>query len=180
MSRVSTWEGGSRWIPSAWFHFHSCQTWYSGLLRIVLIAHQCWNHPKHRNQARMEKNWTGSANSTCGVGVIGRPTVISGRYNKCYSLQLHNHYALFPPLQHTFMQNTTMRNWSWEMIMSFEALYAGRDRRNPVWSGKETHWSIRGLIVKSAEHCGADYKPWDRYYVYVDVAVEMSRQVFVL
>ena len=27
---------------------------------------------------------------------------------------------------------------------------------------KEAHWSLRGLIVKSAEHCGADYKPLDR------------------
>ena len=29
--------------------------------------------------------------------------------------------------------------------------------------GKEAHWSLRGLIVKSAEHCGADYKPLDRF-----------------
>ena len=58
---------------------------------------------------------------------------------------------------------TTMRNWSWEMIMGFEALYAGRGRSNPVWSGKEAHWSLRELIVKSAEYCGADYKPSDRY-----------------
>ena len=36
-----------------------------------------------------------------GVGLIGRPAVISGRYNKCYSLQLQNHYAHFPPLHHT-------------------------------------------------------------------------------
>ena len=35
------------------------------------------------------------------AGLIGRPAVISGRYNKCHSLQLHNHYAHFPPLQHT-------------------------------------------------------------------------------
>ena len=28
--------------------------------------------------------------------------------------------------------NTRMRNWSWEMIMGFKALYAGRGRRNPV------------------------------------------------
>ena len=48
------------------------------------------------------------------------------------------------------------------MLMGFEALYAGRGRRNPVWSGKEAHWSLRGLIAKSAEHCGADYKPLDR------------------
>ena len=50
-----------------------------------------------------------------------------------------------------------------EMIMGFEALYAGgRGRKNPVWSGKEAHWSFRRLIVKSAEHRGADYKPLDR------------------
>ena len=55
-----------------------------------------------------------------------------------------------------------MRNWSWEMIMGFEALYAGRGGRDPVWSGKEAQGSLRGLIVKSAEHCGADYKPSDR------------------
>ena len=36
-----------------------------------------------------------------GVGLIGRPAVISGRYNKCHSLQLQNHYAHFPPLHHT-------------------------------------------------------------------------------
>ena len=36
-----------------------------------------------------------------GVGLIGRPAVISGRYNKCHSLQLQNHYVHFPPLQHT-------------------------------------------------------------------------------
>ena len=28
--------------------------------------------------------------------------------------------------------------------------------------GKEAHWPIRGWVVKSAEHCGADYKPLDR------------------
>ena len=60
------------------------------------------------------------------------------------------------------MQNTTVRDRSWEMAMDFEALYAGRGRRNAVWSGKEAHWSLRGLIVKSAEHGGADYKPLDR------------------
>ena len=51
-----------------------------------------------------------------GVGLTDRPAVISGRYNKCHSLQLQNYFAHFPPLQHThtFMQNTTMRNWSWE------------------------------------------------------------------
>ena len=160
-----TWKGDPRWIPSAWFHFHSCQTWYSGLLRIVLMAHQCWYHPKTVN--RLGWSRIGLAVlilNAAGAGLIGRPGVISGRYNKCHSLQLQNHYAHFPPLQHThtFMQDTATRNWSWEMIMGFEALYAGRGRRNPVWSGKEAHWLLRGLIVKSAEHCGADYKPLDR------------------
>ena len=60
---------------------------------------------------------------------------------------------------HTFMQtqldtyihaNTTMHNWSWENIMGFEVLYAGRGRRNPVWSGIQTHWLLGGWIVKSA------------------------------
>ena len=36
-----------------------------------------------------------------GVGLIGGPAVISGRYNKCHSLQLQNHYAHFPPLHQT-------------------------------------------------------------------------------
>ena len=50
-----------------------------------------------------------------GVGLTDRPAVISGRYNKYHSLQLHNYYAHFPPLQHTRIHaNTTMRNWSWE------------------------------------------------------------------
>ena len=47
VSGVSTWKGATRWIPSAWFHFHSCQTWYSGLLRTVPMAHQGWYHLKH-------------------------------------------------------------------------------------------------------------------------------------
>ena len=50
-----------------------------------------------------------------GVDLIDRPVVISGRYNKYHSLQLQNHYAHFPPLQHTHIHaNRTMRNWSWE------------------------------------------------------------------
>ena len=39
--------------------------------------------------------------NAAGAGLIGRPAVISGRYDKCHSLQLQNHYAHFPPLQHT-------------------------------------------------------------------------------
>ena len=98
-----------------------------------------------------------------GAGLIGRPAVISGRYNKCHSLQLQNHYAHFLPLKHTHIHaKHNYADWSWEMIMGFEALYAGRGRRNSVWSGKEAQWSSRGLIVKSAEHGGADYKPLNR------------------
>ena len=36
-----------------------------------------------------------------GLGLMGRPAVISGRYNKCHPIQLENHYVHFPPLQHT-------------------------------------------------------------------------------
>ena len=39
--------------------------------------------------------------NAAAAGLIGRPAVISGRYNKCHSLQLQSHYAHFPPLQHT-------------------------------------------------------------------------------
>ena len=38
--------------------------------------------------------------ATC-IGLIGRPAVISGRYNKCHSIQVQNHYPHFPQLQHT-------------------------------------------------------------------------------
>ena len=55
-----------------------------------------------------------------GAGLIGRPAVISGRYNKCHSLQLQNHYAHFPPLQHTHTHSfktqlcgTGHGKWSW-------------------------------------------------------------------
>ena len=36
-----------------------------------------------------------------GVGLTDRPAVISGRYNKCHSLQPQNYYAHFSPLQLT-------------------------------------------------------------------------------
>ena len=79
-----------------------------------------------------------------GAGLTDRPAVISGCYYKCHSLQLQNYYAHFSSLKHTHIQakhkyaELAMGN---EMIMSFEALYAGHGRRNPVWSGKEAHWS---------------------------------------
>ena len=95
-----------------------------------------------------------------GAGLIGRPAVISGRYNKCHSLQLQSHYAYFPPLQHTFMQTqlcgTGHGKWSWVSRHCMLAVAGGIlcDRvKRPIG-----HYGW-GLLVKSAEHCGADYKP---------------------
>ena len=54
-----------------------------------------------------------------GAGLIGRPAVISSRYNKFHSLQLQNHYAHFQPLQHTHIHANTQScgsghgKWSW-------------------------------------------------------------------
>ena len=54
-----------------------------------------------------------------GAGLTGRPAVISGRYNKCHSLQLQNHYAHFPRLQHhthpckAQLCGTGHGKWSW-------------------------------------------------------------------
>ena len=156
-------DGWPPWIPSAWFHFHFCQTWYSGLLRTVLTS----VGTTRKTVIRLGWSRIGLAVlilHAAGAGLIGRPAVISGRYDKCHSLQPQYHYAHFPPLQHAHIHaKTTMRNGSWGIIMGFEALYTGRGRRNSVWSGKEAHWSLRGWIVKSAEHCGADSKPLDRY-----------------
>ena len=59
-------------------------------------------------------------------------------------------------------EDTTMRNWSWEMIMGFVALCVDRGMKNSVWSGKEAHWPLREWILKSAEHCDEDYNPLDR------------------
>ena len=75
--------------------------------------------------------------------------------------------------------NTTMWNWSWEMIMGFEALYAGHGSRNPVWSGKEAHWLLRGWTVKSAEHCAAGYKPLDRKTAYSTSGITSGKKSFV-
>ena len=98
------------------------------------------------------------------TGLTDRHAVISGRYNKCHSPQLQKEplCTRSDTATHTSMRNITMRNRRRDMIMEVEALHAGRGRMNPVWSGKEAHWSLRGWIVKSAEHCGADYKPLDR------------------
>ena len=108
-------QGVPRWTPSAWFHFHSCETWYSGLLRIFSMAHSVGT--TRNTVIRLGWSRIGLAvliQHAAGVGLTGRPAVISGRYNKCHSLQLQNHYAHLPPLQHTRIHaNTTMRNWSW-------------------------------------------------------------------
>ena len=98
-----------------------------------------------------------------GVGLTDRPAVISGRYNKYHSLQYRTPTHTFCHCNtHTHSCKHNYAELVMGMIMGFEALYAGRGMRNPVWSGKEAHWSLRGLIVKSTEHYGADYKPLDR------------------
>ena len=94
-----------------------------------------------------------------GVGLTDRPAVISSRYNKYHPLQLQNYYAHFPPLQHTHIHaNTTMQNWSWEW--SWVSRHCMLAMAGGILCA---HWSLRGLMVKSAEHCAAEYKPFDRY-----------------
>ena len=53
-----------------------------------------------------------------GAGLIGRPAVISGHYNKWHSLQLQNHYALSATATHTRSCKTQLcgtghGKWSW-------------------------------------------------------------------
>ena len=96
-----------------------------------------------------------------GAGLIGRPAVISGRYYKCHSLHPLRPLSATATNTHsckTQLCGTGHGEWSW---VSRHCMLVGRGRRNPVWSGKEAHWSLRGLIVKSAQHCGADYEPFD-------------------
>ena len=73
------------------------------------MAHQCWYHPKNSNQARSRIGLDVLIMHAASVGLTGRPAVISGRFDKCHSLQLQNHYAHFTPLQqpltHSYKQN---------------------------------------------------------------------------
>ena len=60
------------------------------------------------------------------------------------------HYS-YRTTTHTFPHCNThafRQTQLWEITLDFEALYAGRDRRNHVRSGKEAHRSLRGWIVK--------------------------------
>ena len=97
-----------------------------------------------------------------GVGLTDRLAVISGRYNKYHPLttatKLLRTLSATATHTHTHIHaNTSMRNWSWEWSWISRhcmlAVYAGRGTRNPVWSGKEAHWSLRRLIVKLALWC---------------------------
>ena len=58
--------------------------------------------------------------NAAGAGLIGRPAVISGRYNKYHSPQLQYHYAHFPPLQHT-----GHGKWSWVLRHCMLAVAGG-------------------------------------------------------
>ena len=57
-----------------------------------------------------------------GAGLICRPAVISGRYNKCHSLQLQNHYRHFPPLQPTHIH--AKQNYA-ELVMGNDHEFRG-------------------------------------------------------
>ena len=74
-----------------------------------------------------------------GVGLTSGPAFISGRYNRFNSLQLQNHCAThtfrhFNTHIHAQLCGTSHGKWS-----SVSRHYAGRSRRNPVWSGREAH-----------------------------------------
>ena len=74
-----------------------------------------------------------------GAGLIGRPAVISGRYNKCHSLQLHNHYAHFPPLQHTHTHTHT------HTVMQTQLCVTGRGKWS--WVSRHCMLAVAGGIL---------------------------------
>ena len=91
VSEVSTWKGEPRWIPSAWFHFHSSQTWYSGLVYWESFSWLTSVGTTRNTFIRLGWSRIGLAVPivhAAGAGLIGMPAVISGRYNKCHSQQL--------------------------------------------------------------------------------------------
>ena len=52
-------------------------------------------------------------------------------------------------------------SWTWQ-------------EKYPVWSVKEIHWSIGGLIVKSAEFCSVDYQPRkSSLYILIQIAMKL-------
>ena len=91
-----------------------------------------------------------------GVSLIGRPAVISGRYNKCHSLQLQNHYVHFPPLQHTH-----------SCIHNYAELVVGNDhgfRGIVCWPWQEKSCVIwwRGPLVIKGIDCKVGRTLWCR------------------
>ena len=75
-----------------------------------------------------------------GVGLTDRPAVISGRYNKIpLTTATEPLRTLSATTTHTHSCKPNYAELVMGTIMGFEALYAGRGRRNPVWSGKEAH-----------------------------------------
>ena len=78
---------------------------------------------------------------------IGLPTCRTiDHSDKCTIFGLMNHrtndhseYRAVP--MRSYHAFTTVRTWSWGMIMTFGALYVGRGRKNPVSPVNEAHWS---------------------------------------
>ena len=95
--------------------------------------------------------------NAAGAGLIGRPTVISGRYNKCHSLQLQSHYAHFPPLQHTRIHARH----------SYAELVVGNDHgfRGIVcwpWQEESCVIGLRGPLVIKGIDCKVGRTLWCR------------------
>ena len=68
-----------------------------------------------------------------GVGLTDRPAVISGRYNKIpLTTATEPLRMLSATTTHTHSCKPNYAELVMGMIMGFEALYAGRGRRNPV------------------------------------------------
>ena len=80
--------------------------------------------PELSNQARSRIGLAVLILHAAGVGLIGRPAVISGRYDKCHSLQLQNHYSHFPPLQHTHTHIHAKHNYA-ELAMGNDHGFRG-------------------------------------------------------
>ena len=64
--RVQYLEGCPAMNTKCWVPLPFLPDLIFNILRTVLRAHQCWYHPKHSNQARIEQTWAGCASSTCG------------------------------------------------------------------------------------------------------------------
>ena len=79
-----------------------------------------------------------------GAGLLGRPAVISGRYNKCHSLQLQNHNAHFPPLQHTYIH--AKHNYA-ELVMGNYPQLCGTGHGKLSWVSRHCMLAVAGGVL---------------------------------